>query len=50
MNRNALKSEKDSKKEEAKIKKAIQQGNTDGARIYAENSIRKKTEALNFHR
>jgi len=32
------------------LKKALQQGNTDGARIYAANAIRKKTEALNLLR
>lgn len=29
---------------------ALQQGNNDGARIYAANAIRKKTEALNLLR
>lgn len=29
---------------------ALQKGNTDGARIYAQNSIRKKTEYLNLLR
>lgn len=29
---------------------ALQQGNNEGARIYASNAIRKKTEALNFLR
>lgn len=29
---------------------ALQQGNTDGARIYAANAIRKKSEALNLLR
>ncbi|KAJ1920122.1 hypothetical protein H4219_001495 [Mycoemilia scoparia] len=33
-------------KEKNKLKKAIQQGNEEGAQIYAENVIRKKTEAL----
>ncbi|KAJ3616953.1 hypothetical protein Zmor_008920 [Zophobas morio] len=50
MERLAIKAEKSQKTEEAKIKKSIQQGNNDGARIYAENSIRKKNEALNYHR
>ena len=36
--------------EKAKLKKAIQQGNMEGARIYAENAIRKKTESLNLLR
>lgn len=30
--------------------KALQKGNTDGARIYAQNAIRKKTESLNLLR
>ena len=29
---------------------ALQQGNTDGARIYAANAIRKKSESLNLLR
>ncbi|XP_035227196.1 charged multivesicular body protein 1a-like [Stegodyphus dumicola] len=33
-----------------KIKKAIKQGNVEGAKIYAENAIRKKNEALNYLR
>lgn len=32
------------------MKKAIQQGNTEGAKIYASNAIRKKNESLNFLR
>jgi len=32
------------------VKKAIQQKNVEGARIYAENAIRKKNEALNYLR
>lgn len=36
--------------EKAKLKKALQQGNTEGARIYAANAIRKKTESLNLLR
>ncbi len=30
--------------------KALQQGNTEGARIYASNAIRKKSEAINLLR
>ena len=30
------------------VKKAIEKGNIDGAKIYAQNAIRKKTEALNY--
>lgn len=32
------------------MKKALQQGNTEGAKIYASNAIRKKNEALNLLR
>lgn len=32
------------------VPQALQQGNTDGARIYASNAIRKKSEALNLLR
>lgn len=33
-----------------KSSQALQQGNNDGARIYASNAIRKKSEALNLLR
>ncbi|ORZ16582.1 Snf7 family [Absidia repens] len=42
--------QKDEGLEKAKLKKAIQDGNTEGARIYASNAIRKKNEALNLLR
>lgn len=32
------------------IVKALEQGNKEGARIYAENAIRKKNEGLNYLR
>ena len=32
------------------LAQALQQGNADGARIYASNAIRKKSEALNLLR
>eukprot|EP00271_Cylindrocystis_brebissonii_P000687 TRINITY_DN10868_c0_g1_i1.p1 TRINITY_DN10868_c0_g1~~TRINITY_DN10868_c0_g1_i1.p1 ORF type:complete len:204 (+),score=44.23 TRINITY_DN10868_c0_g1_i1:141-752(+) len=48
--RQAKKCEKDEKSEKLKVKKAIEKGNLDGARIYAQNSIRKKTEQLNYLR
>jgi len=44
----SIKAEKDEKSERLKVKKAIEKGNLDGAKIYAENSIRKKSEALNY--
>jgi len=46
----AKKAEKDEAIQKAKVKKALTQGNVDGARIYAENAIRKKNEGLNFLR
>ncbi|CAD6907442.1 unnamed protein product, partial [Tilletia controversa] len=41
---------KDEVAEKAKLKKALAQGNTEGARIYASNAIRKKNESLNLLR
>lgn len=50
MERSAKKCEKEEKAEKLKLKKAIQKGNTEGARIHAENSIRQKNQSLNFLR
>ncbi|QRW02044.1 vacuolar protein-sorting-associated protein 46 [Ceratobasidium sp. AG-Ba] len=50
LNRQSKKAQKDENTEKAKLKKALQQGNTDGARIYASNAIRKKNESLNLLR
>ncbi|RDX53909.1 vacuolar assembly protein DID2 [Polyporus arcularius HHB13444] len=50
LNRQAKKAQKDENTEKAKLKKALAQGNNDGARIYAANAIRKKNEALNLLR
>ncbi|KAH8830403.1 Snf7 family [Flagelloscypha sp. PMI_526] len=50
LNRQAKKAQKDEGTEKNKLKKALQQGNNDGARIYASNSIRKKSESLNLLR
>ncbi|KAI0375824.1 vacuolar assembly protein DID2 [Pilatotrama ljubarskyi] len=50
LNRQAKKAQKDENTEKAKLKKALQQGNADGARIYAANAIRKKNESLNLLR
>eukprot|EP01086_Lenisia_limosa_P001638 TRINITY_DN1328_c0_g1_i2.p1 TRINITY_DN1328_c0_g1~~TRINITY_DN1328_c0_g1_i2.p1 ORF type:complete len:161 (-),score=48.43 TRINITY_DN1328_c0_g1_i2:108-590(-) len=44
------KCEKDEKKELDKLKKAIEKGNMDGARIYGQNAIRQKNQALNYLR
>jgi charged multivesicular body protein 1 len=48
--RASKKSEKDEKTQRLKIKKAIEAGNLDGARVYAEAAIRKKNESLNYLR
>lgn len=48
--RQARKCEKEEKGEKLKVKKAIEKGNMDGARIYAQNAIRKRTEQLNYLR
>jgi len=50
LNRQAKKAQKDENTEKSRLKKALQQGNNDGARIYASNAIRKKSEALNLLR
>ncbi|MCO5578219.1 hypothetical protein L7F22_032057 [Adiantum nelumboides] len=50
LQRQARKCEKEEKAEKLKVKKAIEKGNMDGARIYAENAIRKRTEQLNMLR
>jgi charged multivesicular body protein 1 len=46
----STKSLKQSDLERAKVKKAIEQKNVEGAKIYAENAIRKKNEYLNYLR
>jgi charged multivesicular body protein 1 len=48
--RQAKKAEKEERSETMKVKKAIEKGNMDGARIYAQNAIRKKSEQLNYLR
>ncbi|KAK6123502.1 hypothetical protein DH2020_042766 [Rehmannia glutinosa] len=50
LQRQARKCEKEEKTEKLKVKKAIEKGNMDGARIYAENSIRKRNEQMNYLR
>ncbi|KAJ7228447.1 Snf7-domain-containing protein [Mycena pura] len=50
LGRQAKKAQKDENTEKARLKKALQQGNNEGARIYASNAIRKKSEALNLLR
>lgn len=46
--RSAVKCEKEEKSERLKVKKAIEKGNMEGAKIYAQNAIRKKNEQLNY--
>lgn len=48
--KNSKKCEKEEKQEVFKCKQAMEKGNMDGARIYAQNSIRKKNESLNHLR
>jgi charged multivesicular body protein 1 len=50
LQREAARSEKDQKAEELKAKRNLERGLVDNARINAENAIRKKNEALNYHR
>ncbi|XP_071522498.1 charged multivesicular body protein 1b isoform X2 [Panulirus ornatus] len=50
LERQSKKCEKEEKAEKVKLKKAIAKGNMDGARIHAENSIRNKSQALNYLR
>ncbi|CAM8953858.1 unnamed protein product [Rhodiola kirilowii] len=50
LQRQARKCEKEENAEKLKVKKAIEKGNMDGARIYAENAIRKRTEQMNYLR
>jgi len=47
MQRASKKCEKNEKAAVTKLKKAIQQGNSEGARIYAQDAIREKNQALN---
>lgn len=47
---NSKKSSKEETAEKAKLKRAIQQGDAETAKIYAENAIRKKNESLNYLR
>ena len=50
LERQSKKCEKDEKKERTKVKKAMEAGNMDIARVYAENAIRHKQQALNLLR
>ncbi|CAM9491544.1 unnamed protein product [Heterosigma akashiwo] len=48
LKRDSAKALKSSEADKIKVKKAIQAGNMDGARIYAENSIRNKNQSLKY--
>merc|ERR1712228_828726 len=50
LERNSKKCDKEEKAEKTKLKKAIEKGNMEVARIHAENAIRKKNESLNLLR
>jgi len=50
LNRQATKAGKDEQTEKGKLKKAIQQGHEDIAKVYAQNAIRKQNEKLNLLR
>jgi charged multivesicular body protein 1 len=50
LSRSSKKCEKSEKAQKSKLKKAIEQGNMEGARIYAQSAIREKNQALNFLR
>ncbi|ANZ73528.1 Vacuolar protein-sorting-associated protein 46 [Komagataella phaffii CBS 7435] len=48
LNKQALKAGKEEKAEKAKVKKALTQGNSDIAQLYAQNAIRKANERVNL--
>merc|ERR1712241_156295 len=48
--RMSKKAEKEQRQQEAQVKKALEKGNPDVARVYAESAVRKKNESLNFLR
>ena len=50
LQRQAKKCEKEEKSEKLKIKKAMEKGNINGAQIYVENTIQKRTEQMNYLR
>mmetsp|Transcript_8119 Transcript_8119/g.20856 ORF Transcript_8119/g.20856 Transcript_8119/m.20856 type:complete len:205 (+) Transcript_8119:76-690(+) len=50
LNRMSKKAEKEEKAERSKVKKAIEKGNMEGARIYAQNAIRQKNQSMNYLR
>ncbi len=50
MLRSAAKCEKNAELQKAKLLKAMKENNAEGARIYGENVIREKRQAMNFLR
>merc|ERR1712159_627429 len=50
LSRSAQKSAKASAAEKKKIKKALEQGNMEAARLYTENTIRKNRENMNYQK
>jgi len=50
LERNSKKCDKEEKTEKLKLKKAIEKGNMEVAKIHAENAIRQKNQSLNFLR
>jgi len=50
MKRQSQKCSKQEKAEQMKVKKAIEQGDKERAKIHAENSIRNKNNSINFLR
>lgn len=50
LERSSKKCDKEEKAEKLKLKKAIEKGNMEVARIHAENAIRQKNQSLNFLR
>lgn len=50
LNRESGRMKKKEAEERKKIKTAIEQGNLDGAKVYAENAIRNKNQSLNYLR
>ena len=50
LSKQSSKASADERKELEKLKKALTKGNTEGAKIYAANAIRKKNESLNLLR
>ncbi len=50
LDRLSKKAEKEQRANEKKVRQQLEKGNQEGARIYAENAIRKKNESLNYLR